>query len=217
VTIDYWLPGTTILYRETWKGKVWTVRPVRVVQDTPDLIALYLAPNSLWKVPVEPRSRYFGYFQTGEWELMDKTWPYGDTLFLIIPGEAHAVHAMWGKENREFVGYYINLQEPIRRFPLGFDFMDQILDIWVNVDLSWHWKDQDSFERYVQAGRYTKEKARAIRAVGERVIQSIEAKIPPFDGRWADWLPPEEWKIPDLLEGWDKHILEQFPSTKVYL
>jgi hypothetical protein len=31
----YWTTGNQIVYREVWRSKVWTAKPVTVVQDTP--------------------------------------------------------------------------------------------------------------------------------------------------------------------------------------
>ncbi|MBA2556665.1 MAG: DUF402 domain-containing protein [Chloroflexi bacterium] len=41
---------------------------------------------------------------------------------------AHAIHLWWQPPDWRFGGWYINLQEPIRPTPLGFDFMDHLLD-----------------------------------------------------------------------------------------
>jgi hypothetical protein len=136
------------------------------------------------------------------WRLVDETWPWYTTV-LVRPGEAHAVHVMLGSAE-EFVGWYINLQEPVRRTRLGFDFMDHELDIVVEPDLlCWEWKDEEQFERTQAAGRFTEAEARTIRAEAERAIGRIRAKASPFcDGR-ENWSPPNEWPIPVLPNGWD--------------
>jgi hypothetical protein len=171
-----------------------------VVQDTPDLIAVYLCPGTRWKVPGGSRDQ-FGYLL----QMIDITWTLGDTLCLIHPGEAHAVHVMWGQGNREFMGWYINLQELVRRTAIGFDFMDQELDIVVSPDLSeWTWKDEERFQRDEEMGLVSALQAREIRAEAERVIGRIRAKASPFNEGWEDWRPPSEWPIPCLPDGWDK-------------
>lgn len=200
----FWNPGTPILYREVWRGRVWTARPVLVVQDTPDLVALYLRPATRWMVPAGNRQLYFSYLQAGSWPLVEVTWSYGDTLFLLHPGAAHAVHVMWQGPAREFAGCYVNLQEAARRTALGFDFMDQELDILVTPDLSWRWKDEDHFQRAQADGRYSVAQAQAIRAEGELVIARIEARASPFCDGWERWRPPAGWPVPALPEGWDR-------------
>lgn len=200
-----WITGSQVAYREIWRGKVWTARPVIVVQDTSELVVLYLPVGTRWKLPAGKREQYFHYLQTGEWTLADAKWLPGDTLFLLPPNEAHAVHAMWEPESREFAGWYINLQEPVRRTVIGFDLMDQELDIYVKPDLSeWVWKDEEHLARAQANGRYSVNQVNAIRAEGQRVIARVQAKASPFRDGWEVWKPPVGWPIPTLLEGWDR-------------
>ena len=45
---------------------------------------------------------------------------------LVKPGAAHSVELLWNAETGQFLCWYINLQEPLRRTPLGFDTMDLV-------------------------------------------------------------------------------------------
>jgi hypothetical protein len=203
-----WQPGGRIVYREVWQGRVWTGRPVTLVQDSPELIALYFADGTHWQrpEPLDGGEDLFGcLLPGGDWRLEDCAQTRGDSLFLIRPGETHAVHVMWRGPEREFVGWYVNLQEPLRRTALGFDFMDQELDIVVRPDLSdWVWKDEDRLARAVEVGRYTPAEAAAIRAEGEKALVRLLAGEPPFDAGWETWRAPQEWPIPSLPVGWDR-------------
>ena len=108
-------------------------------------------------------------------------------------------------KNREFVGWYVNMQEPVRRTSIGFDFMDQELDIYVSPDLSqWTWKDEEHLQRAHADGRFLSDQVDAIWAEGKRVIASIKAKTSPFSDGWETWSPPSEWSTPDLPKGWDR-------------
>ncbi len=201
----YWSPGDHIVYREVWRGKVWSARSVTVVQDTPDLVVLYLCSGTRWKLPAGNRDQWRHALQTVDWELRDVIWMWGDTLFLIRPGEAHAVDVLWRHETREFNAWYINLQEPLRRTAIGFDYMDQELDIVVKPDLSgWVWKDEDEFQKDVETGLTSPDQAREIRAEAERALERVRAKASPYSDGWETWHPPAGWPIPSLPEGWDK-------------
>ena len=49
----------------------------------------------------------------------------------------------------------MNLEEPLKRTAIGFDYLDQLLDIEIAVDLSsWKWKDEDELEEAVARGDY---------------------------------------------------------------
>jgi hypothetical protein len=45
----------------------------------------------------------------------------------------------------------VNLQEPFRRSQFGFETMDLALDVIVEADRSWRWKDEDELETFVDA------------------------------------------------------------------
>jgi predicted RNA-binding protein associated with RNAse of E/G family len=117
---------------------------------------------------------------------------------------AHAIHLWWRPPDWRFGGWYINLQEPIRPTPLGFDFMDHVLDVVIDPDLSWRWKDEEELEEAVRLGLLSRQEAASIRAEGERVIAQLEAREPPFCDGWERWQPDPAWPIPGLAAGWDE-------------
>jgi predicted RNA-binding protein associated with RNAse of E/G family len=113
---------------------------------------------------------------------------------LVFWLEEHSVHRDW----------YINLEDPLRRTFIGFDYMDQLLDIIVQPDLTgWFWKDEDEFQEAQESGLISPEKAGEMRADGERVVRMILSGKSIFNG-WEHWKPDPAWKIPALPEGWDK-------------
>jgi hypothetical protein len=194
--------GETILLREVHEGRVWTARPGIVVEDRAGLLVVYIPVGTLWKVPVAERGEMLERRQNG-WTLTHHLWGRGSMLWLMPPGVAHAVHLWWHAPERRFGGWYINLQDPIRRTPLGVDFLDQHLDVVIDPDLSWRWKDEDEFTRAIEIGLLTAHQAAAIRAEAERVIGRIEARLPPFCDGWEEWQPDPRWLIPTLPAGWD--------------
>jgi len=201
-----WSSGNQVLYREVAHQKVWTARPVTVIYDTPELIALYLRNSTPWKmcVPLDEQTDLLQCkANQRQWQLVDTVWNYGDTVYLIIPDAAHAVHVMWNCQH-DFTGWYVNLQEPLRPTHLGFDFLDQELDIVVAPDLAWRWKDQGHLEQAHGLGLYSAEQVQSIRQEGQRVVDRIRAKAVPFDGSWNGRTPPQDWTTPGLPEGWDQ-------------
>ena len=196
--------GEIVVYREILNGRIWTARPVRVIQDTPALVALYLAHGTRWQcfnslVPGAAALQC----KAGRvpWQLKETVWNFGDIVLLCSSADAHATHVMWSL-NGDFDGWYVNLQEPLRRTPLGFETLDQELDIWVEASGRWRWKDAEHLAEAEALGVFSAAQCAAIRAEGERVVRKIEARAAPFDGSWTDWRPPSEWTIPELPKGW---------------
>lgn len=189
--------------REVYRGRVWAVRPMTVVRDTPELIALYMPAGTPWKRPVSPATGERLRLQHEDWRLADDVWVDHDTLHLVAPDAAHAVLAFWTAPGREFATWYVNLQEPLRRTPIGFDYLDQALDIVVAPDLTWQWKDEDELRDAERLGILTPQEAEAVRREADGVVSRIEARAFPFDSDWPAWKPDPAWPIPHLAASWD--------------
>jgi predicted RNA-binding protein associated with RNAse of E/G family len=186
-------------------GRVWSAKPEIIVRDKPDLLALYVMPGTIWKQPrtlegervtAENRAR-------SEWVLKEDKWV-SYRLRLTIPGADYSVLIFWDPPGMKHHSFYINLEEPLTRTALGFDFLDQFLDVIVKSDLSgWHWKDADELVEAVALGVVSKERAAAMRAEGEKVAKWLQSGKSPFNG-WENWRPDPAWQTPVLPAGWDK-------------
>jgi hypothetical protein len=192
--------GDEVVLRNVWDGRAWGALPVRVVRDDDDVIALYVASGTRYRRgraldgdPEQPK---------WPWRLVDAEIHTHHFLMIAEPGRAYAVWPMWRERDFELVQWYVNLQEPLRRTPIGFDTRDNHLDIVVAPDLSsWHWKDEDALEDAVAIRILTIDEASAIRAEGEAVAAQLDAGMPPADPRWADWRPEADWEglsAPDM-------------------
>ena len=198
-----WTPGEVIVLREVWRGRVYSAIPVRVVSDSNDFAALYLPPRTPCKWPCTREGATIR-LRTEEWILGGEAWTKGDVLYLVQPGSGYTCIAFWN-EQRIFDHWKVNLEEPMRRTPVGFDYMDQVLDIIISGDCSvWYWKDEDELAEAKARGIFSSQEVHAIRAKGARVIERLHAKQPPFDGKWEHWSPDPAWRvISGYPPGWD--------------
>ena len=199
-----WQPGAPIILRETWQGQVWTARPLTVVRDTPALLAFYMMPGTTYKHPrVLEDDRVPGPDARWPWRLIDVTWYGGGALYLSTPGAPYMVIGFRSGDNTRLAHWYVNLQDPLRRTPLGFDYLDQELDIIVSPDLGdYRWKDEEGFAELQRLGRIDPAKAARLRAVGERIIQERYAPDSFFRQGWEQWSPPPHWTVPTLPLKW---------------
>ena len=70
-----WQPGAHVITREIVHQKVWTARPVTVVRDDPDLIALYMMPGTTYKHPRLPDSDEVPrIIAARDWRMVDVPW-----------------------------------------------------------------------------------------------------------------------------------------------
>ena len=135
------------------------------------------------------------------WTLAEHEWQRNRTLRLTPLDVGYSLDLYWRDADDEFLGYQINLQEPLRRTSLGFDSFDQELDIVVTPDGAWRWKDVDSFEQGVRDGFVTPDVGSAIRELARQLAGQIGEMIPTG---WEDWRPDPAWTLPELPEGWDQ-------------
>jgi predicted RNA-binding protein associated with RNAse of E/G family len=198
-----WSPGDAVALREIWRGRVWGARAATVVADTEYGTMFHVPHGAAWKVPVDAAERPLR-LPTDDWSLADGTVTWR-ILSFAWPDVAYAVLAFWRDED-EFLGWYVNLQSPLRRTPIGFDTPpDHALDVVVAADRStWTWKDEDELEEAVAAGLFSSEDAARFRVEGERAARAIIERMPPFDEPWEDWRPDPAWELPELPEGWDR-------------
>lgn len=139
-------PGEAIVRREVWRGEPKVAWGGFVVEDSPELLTLYM--------PEGPE--------------------------------------------REFRGWYVSLQEPFRRTALGFDTRDLKLDLVVDLDGSWHYKDEEKLAGWIERGRWTEDEVVAIRREGERIAAELDCGSRWWSEDRAEWRPDPSWRAPSL-------------------
>ena len=176
--------------------------PYRVVQDEPDLLALWMPVGTRMKlVDLADRGRAVADLVHGEHP--HDAFRRGEVLRLMQPGRPYSIWFHWTADaERRFLGWYVNLEAPFVRTPIGIDTTDDSLDIVATPDLEWHWKDEELTSDWIAAGVYTAEEMAAIHESGLLVIRDIEARRFPFDGGWLDWRPDAGWQAPEVHPGW---------------
>src|SRR6476620_738746 len=138
-----WAPGDHILwrYRANAGERIHICRPVTVVQDTAELLAVWLAPGTDCVKPQltdgtsvhrEPLSTRYTKPRTTALS----SWLGTGVLKLARPGEPWSVWLFWEHDWR-FKNWYVNLEEPRLRWSGGIDSEDHFLDIAVYPDRSW--------------------------------------------------------------------------------
>ncbi|WP_314253661.1 cytidylyl-2-hydroxypropylphosphonate hydrolase [Streptomyces kutzneri] len=208
-----WAPGEQILWRYRdhapgLKGPVHICRPVTVVQDTDELLAVWMAPGTECVKPVladgtsvhqEPLATRY----TAPRTTVRSRWFGGGVLKLARPGDSWSVWLFWGP-GWQFENWYVNLEEPRSRWAGGVDSVDHFLDIAVYPDRSWKWLDEDEFAQAQRCGLMDREQADRVREAGRAAVEVIGAWGAPFSGGWENWRPDPAWRIPALPEDWDR-------------
>jgi hypothetical protein len=198
------LPGENATLRGVG-SKVFWAYPTTVVQDTSELIVLYMPCGILGKDTDHRPTPQELLSCPDKINIVDCQWDRTDVLFLIVPGDSFSTYIMWKAGTKKLSCWYINLQEPIRRTKIGFDTMDHMLDVVVNPDMTkWHWKDDDEFSEAQKVGLYSSEKADEIWAEGKRAIRLVTSERLSLYRKWEKWQANPEWNLPQLSPDWDK-------------
>ena len=205
-----WRSGELITQEEWFADHVVTVRPVRVVEDTPPLLALYTAAGSIQvdgtmrdrsRLSIEERLKVYADNEPQPLRERPSRW---HVLTLNEPGARHSFWVFW-RPSWEHFGWFVNLQTPYQRtgrvvrHDSGKDSRGLgLLDLFVAPDLTWSWKDRDEFDAAFEQGMLTPEQRDAQLAEAHRMIERIEERGWPFNEPWPEWRPDPVWPVPHL-------------------
>jgi hypothetical protein len=210
---NHWQPGNNIVLRGVFAGRVWLAQSVIVVKDDDYETILLLMPGAQCAYP----EGYFrwkrGDYSLGtrwqearrnDWTLRLFSWQTHRIMMFLEPEKYYSCWLFWDHTRGQFTSYYINFQLPFQRSALGFDTLDLDLDLVIDPQMCWHWKDEQDYREGIQEGGILPTWVKGIETSLPEVFQRIDRRTPPLDGSWLNWRPDKAWKPTCLSEGWDK-------------
>ena len=198
---NVWQGGDHILLRGVVDGQVWEALSVIVIKDSPEETVLLLSPDAECAWTNIAQGNRWQAMASRDWSLQLNEWRNNWLLIFLEPNKYYAIDLIWN-EARIFTGYYVNFQLPYRRTKLGFDSFDLELDLVVNKDLEWHWKDVADYEAGIQSGGIHQSWVTEIEQAKQEVLERIDQRMYLFDGSWLSWQPPSR-SAPKLPIGWN--------------
>jgi hypothetical protein len=211
-----WRAGDVLTLRWLRNDPADLIAPVRMVEHDDRRTILYLAAGTPLKARADRdgvligRDRPFLERERQIASLVDTTWTTNHTLMVHEPHRLGSAWLFWNESDWSFQGYYVNLQAPLEASSVGYDTADFLLDIVVDPDLSWSWKDEEEFDEALEHEIIAPVLLHAVKADGRRFVREIEARQWPFDGSLESWRPDSGWHIPELPDGWETGL--QFPG-----
>ena len=208
---NLWNEGDIVLLRGVYNDKAAYVQSARVVKDTPEETALLVWPGAECMVPngylhhAHNRTMWDRWAETttNTLKLEKFIWHTNRFLILLEPEKYYATIYIWKAATDEFMGYYINFQLPYRRSRLGFDTLDLDLDIVIEPNFEWTWKDMDEYQQKIQSGGIRLDWVNEIEHAKQEVFTRLEKRGYPFNSDWLNWRPDPNWTAPSLPENWD--------------
>jgi len=187
--------GDIVLKRSIYGGNVRWTFPHRIAGEWDGRLGIYCGPGNRGKAMRRGPQGYLKRWVTDA-PPFDTTWAGGSVLRFERVGAAHSVEIFWD-ENWELRGWYVNLQAPLVVNGRCLDTTDLALDVTVDPDGTWAWKDEDELAEAISLGVLDEAAAAELRAEGEQVIAAE-----PWPTGWEDWRPPPDWGPLPLPVDW---------------
>ncbi|WP_020578561.1 DUF402 domain-containing protein [Actinopolymorpha alba] len=133
----------------------------------------------------------------GKWELAAWTWETNTKLTLLVPGAYFSVDLFF-RDPGDLVMWYVNFERPFQRTPIGIDTFDLMLDLVIEPDTSYRWKDEGEYTQARQLGIITDDEHHQVQQAREQVLALLDQRTGPFDERWRSWRREAHWQLPTL-------------------
>jgi len=204
-----WQPGDVIVWRGIYRRRIWHAQTVIVVKDSPNEMVLALLPGTECIAPEgylqgkQSDKRRWNY-KDKYWELEKYDWRTNRLLILLEPDKFYSTMYFWDHASNEFLCYYMNFQLPFRRSASGIDTLDLDLDLIINPDFSFEWKDEEDYQKAIGHEIISPEWVQGIETAKGNVLEKLKKRQYPYDGSWLDWLPDPIWSPPKLPADWDR-------------
>jgi protein associated with RNAse G/E len=204
-----WQSGNIVLWKETFADRIWHAHTAITVKDSPEETVLVYLPGSEgmahagW-VDGKKEGTHPWEFTDKPWALKNYSWHTFRSLFVLEPQKYYTTVFYWNAENDQFLCYYVNFQTPFTRSHYVIETQDLELDLRINPDFSYKWKDLEEYKKGIQTGVILPEWIPGIESAKGEILEKLEKRHYPFDGSWLDWIPDPTWSAPKLPVTWDK-------------
>ena len=199
-----WASGelVTLRYRSL-DGRFHEGHPVRVIEQTPELVVTFMPIGTVVSYPALADGRGLRDVPLHErWAhprvSARRPWHSTEVIQLFPKGRAHSLWVMRDSEH-SLLGWYVNLEDPQVLGARTISTRDHVLDLWAPADTGEpEWKDEDELAAAVRSGRFSASEAAAIEADAAAVEDVVRRWGSPFCDGWELWAPDPAWPLPEL-------------------
>ena len=171
--------GSALRVREVLHGAEWASWDERVLADDGILVTLK-ADGTPMAFPQHPVPHPWGHLAA---------WQGTTVLKLRRAGDWYSVWKFFDAGGA-FLSWYVNFETPYVRTADGVDVNDLQLDIVIEPDGAWRWKDVQDLAPSLQSGRITHDELLAVLAAAAHVAELLDR-----GDRW--WAPWDDWSPAD--------------------
>lgn len=200
-------PDQTIVVEERWHGRLWSAVPHRVISSNDAELISYV-PAGTTSVVASNRGlpgtegldrsgrklRALEDLRVRPMEISESP----TKLYFHTANRWARVNLGWDPADGRFMGWYVNFERPVVASAHGVQGKDLVLDLYVNADRTWAWKDRDAFETAITRGVLTADLRGIFEHESHLVLEELEYGVGPFAARWQEFEAPSAWTLPEL-------------------
>jgi hypothetical protein len=204
-------PGSTIVATEAWRDRLWSAAPHLVVTSDTDILVTYQPAGAVSIVSSNRDMAYTRGMSRSERKLAaletlqvspKQVYETPTKLYFYTPGSWARINLGWDPSDGHFMGWYVNFELPAEHMADGLISKDLVLDIYVNPDLTWEWKDEQEFTEAIDRNLIDAHLRDTLATEADRVLAQVAAGEGAFDPRcdprWQAFHAPEHWATPSL-------------------
>lgn len=199
--------GSTMTAEERWHDLLWSAVPQRVISSNPAELVTYV-PTGTIATRASNRGlpgtenltrdeRKLQALRTREARVVEVA-EAPDRLFIYRSERWSRTSLGWDHSTGALQSWYINFELPARPTPHGIVSMDLVVDIWVNPDRTWQWKDRDDFLAVLDDHTLDAEIRDRVDAESAQVLHELHTRTGPFADHWLEFQPDPDWSEPVL-------------------
>ena len=179
--------GSVSVYRGVIDGRVYYERAARVLSADSHTAILAWWPGCPTRTVAEylkavqtdrrgARDKFLEALARRDWEqLADAPWQHTSVVEQVVSGQWFSVWRMHSPDGVS-LGWYVNFSRPPVWRPDGWDSADLALDLEVEPDGSWWWKDEDEYEQSRRLGLISDVEHKAVQEARGQALESLEAR-----------------------------------------
>lgn len=181
---DRFAAGAALRVREMLHGAEWAHWDEVVVADDAILVSVKRDGTPM-AFPEHPVPHPWGHLDA---------WTGTTVLKLRRADDWYSVWKFFDADGA-FLSWYVNFETPVVRTTDGVDVNDLQLDIVIDPDGGWRWKDVQDLAPSLASGRITQDELLAVLAEAAHVAELLDR-----GDRW--WAPWDDWTPADGTIGW---------------
>ncbi|GAB3930091.1 hypothetical protein GCM10011575_28790 [Microlunatus endophyticus] len=199
--------GADVVVEERWHDLLWTAVPHRIIYSTAELLIGWVPAGTL-SVYATNRGLPETVGLTRDQRkllalksLHARASEFAETpskLSILRPDRWCRINLGFDPHDGHFLGWYVDFQIPVQPTPEGLVTKDLVLDLWINPDHSWNWKDEADYETAISQGLVDASTRPHLQREAERVLAELGRSKAPFTEEFASFRPNPEWPVPAL-------------------